>query len=389
MKQIIQILLLLLLVYLPSYGQETQTDEEVIASNGYQNNNKRQKKLIRQEYMHEVGITNYARRNPDNNRNGLRIGTYSATHFLLGVWTEGAFTQPFSISNTIFTPSFGGSYGAGICFDFQRYYFRAQLGLGYRVQHLSAYVQDFIRKDDNVTDSWGYSYHLKYNFYDRTDQGVQHCLQIPILVGSGIGQFYALGGGKIQVNTYTQAFSKAQCTTTATYDQFLGVFEEMDNHGLRKDVLFESKNTIEPWSVVDLLASIELGWEHASGMRTPGSTKYKPISNKDNVPEWRLRLALFCDINCLHLVKGASKVDMQQLQNHLVEIPSETKWDISTFKMNNVLFSNTKIPGYSNFSIGVKLTLCFGFYVNSRCVQCTPSDWLLYKLHGKPPKPRK
>ena len=388
MKRLVQILLLLL-ICISSYGQEPKEDEGLIASNGYQNNNKRQKRLVRQEYMHEVGITNYAKRKPDNNRNGLRVGTYSATHFLFGIWMEGAYAQPFSISDNILTPSLGSSYGGGICFDFQRYYFRAQLGVGYRLQNLSAYVQDFIRKDDNVTDSWGYPYHLKYDFHDRIDQGIQHSLQIPILVGSGIRQFYALGGGKIHLNTYTQTFSKAQCTTTATYDQFLGVFEEMDNHGLRKDVPFENTNTIEPWTVVDLLASIELGWESASGIRTPGTTKYKPISNKDNVPEWRLRLAVFCDVNCLHFVKGSSKVDIQDLPNYLVEIPAETKWDVSTFKMNNILYSNAKISGYSNFSIGVKLTLCFGFYVNSRCIQCTPSDWLLYKLHGKPPRPQK
>ena len=98
--------------------------------------------------MHEVGITNYAKRKPDNNRNGLRVGTYSATHFLFGIWMEGAYAQPFSISDNILTPSLGSSYGGGICFDFQRYYFRAQLGVGYRLQNLSAYVQDFIRKDD-------------------------------------------------------------------------------------------------------------------------------------------------------------------------------------------------------------------------------------------------
>ena len=389
MKRFVKILCLLLIVSISAFGQVTQTDEEVIARNGYQNNNRKQKKLIRQEYMHEVGITNFSKRNPDTNSRGLRIGVYSATHFLFGIWAEGAFTQPFSISSNILTPSFGGSYGAGICFDFQRYYFRAQLGLGYRVQHLSAHIQDIIIKDDNVTDAWGYPYHLKYDFHNRVDHGTQHSIQIPLLFGSGIGSFYALGGAKIQVNTSTQATTKAECTTTATYDQFLGVFEEMDNHGLRKNVPINYTNTIEPWTIIDLLASLEAGWEYAGGIRTPGTTKYKPASSKDNAPEWRMRLAVYCDINCLHWVEKSTKVDINDLPNYLVEIPQTTKWDISTFKMNNLLYSNTKIPGYSDFSVGVKLTMCFGFYVNSRCVQCNPSDWLLYKLHGKPPKPRK
>ena len=57
----------------------------------------------------------------------------------------------------------------------------------------------------------------------------------------------------------------------------------------------------------------------------------------------------------------------------LVDIPAESKWDFSTFRMNNTLFSTNGIPGRSDFVVGLKLTFCIGFY-SQKCPPCKADE---------------
>jgi hypothetical protein len=75
----------------------------------------------------------------------------------------------------------------------------------------------------------------------------------------------------------------------------------------------------------------------------------------------------------LHRMKGQSMQNNTYPEQYLVDIPEESKWDFSTFRMNNTLFSTNGIPGRSDFVVGVKLTFCIGFY-DQKCRICNTDE---------------
>jgi hypothetical protein len=238
---------------------------------------------------------------------------------------------------------------------------------------LAAKVRDLTITDHNVTDAWGYKYHLRYDFRDRVDEGINQTLQIPLMVGAGVDMIYGLAGFKFQMNHITRSTSTAIATTTATYDQFLGVFEEMDHHGLRKDVPVTYKEQSEPWTIFDLYGSLEVGLELAGGIQLRGTTKYKPTHAEDRGPEWRARVAGFIELNLWHHMKGQSLKNPHHPEQYLVTIPPESKWDFSTFKLNSTMFSTNGMPGRLDFVVGLKLTFLIGFY-DQVCVPCMTDE---------------
>lgn len=372
MKRILYILILLACFCAPVLAQETDSEQETI-SREMSPQSGRLRSIVRQEILYRSGLRNYTRLHPDYRNNGMPIGIYSAMHYLIGIWGDGGFSMPFSLTDGMLKGECGSAHTVGLSFDVQNRFVKGQIGLGYRRQTLSAGVQALTMYDHDVTDAWGYQYHLRYDFRDRKDIGTSHTIQIPLLMGAGVDMFYAMAGVKLQINHKTSATSEAIASTSATYDQFLGVFEEMDHHGLRKDVPITYTEMSKPWTIFDLYGSLEVGWEIAGGMQLRGTTKYKPTHMPDRGPEWRFRAALFCDVNMLHRMKGQSFNDNTQPEQYLVDIPAESKWDFSTFRMNNTLFSTNGIPGRSDFVVGLKLTFCIGFY-DQECVPCLTDE---------------
>lgn len=364
MKRVLYILLLLACCT----SILAQTDQESIVREHFPTTD-RLRRVVRKEVMQEAGVENFTRLHPLMRDKGLPIGTYSATHLLFGLWSEIGHSQPMSVGSDFVKGKPGGIYGAGLSIELQQHYFKFQTGVGYRLQKLAAEVKDFSITDDGVHDTQGYPYHLTYDFSDRLDKGQSHTLQVPLMLGVGIDELYGMAGLKLQVNFNTDSYSKALCTTTAKYDQFLGTFGEMDHHGLRKDVPISTTQTTAPWTIFDLYGSLEFGWEIAGGIRQRGTTKYRPSHRAKGDPEWRTRLSVFCDINMMHIVKDVSLTNIHKPETSLVGIPQNSKWDFSTFKLNNAIFNAPKVPGLSDFVVGVKATVCIGFYFE-RCVRC-------------------
>lgn len=372
MRRILYILILLVSLCAPSWAQETDSEQEVISREMFPRNG-RLRSIVRQEILYRSGLRNYTRLHPEYRNNGMPIGIYSATHYLFGIWGDFGYSSPFSLTDGMISGKKGNACSVGFSFDVQHRFLKAQIGVGYRRQKLSAGIDSLTIIDHNVTDSWGYKYHLRYDFRDRKDIGTSHTVQIPLLVGAGIDMFYGMAGFKFQMNHTTTSTSTAVATTTGTYDQFLGTFEEMDHHGFRKDVPITYKEQSDPWTIFDLYGSLEVGWELAGGIQTRGTTKYKPTHAEDRGPEWRARLALFCDVNLWHHMKGQSLKNPHHPEQYLVTIPEESKWDFSTFKLNNAMFSTNGMPGRSDFVVGVKLTFCVGFY-QQVCVKCKEDE---------------
>ena len=291
---------------------------------------------------------------------GLLTGLNSSVHYLVGGYVEGAYTQMLHTHPEVVSNTFGGSYGVGLLFELQHFYLKCQTGIGIRRQFINTHIQDFHIYDHSVSDAMGYPYHLRYDFQDWKDQSSYFHVQIPCLLGTSYKYFYGLAGVKLNMLIAASNKVDAICSTSATYDSFLGIFEEMDNHGLRKEVPVSSKGNALPLKF-DLIASLELGCEFALSPKDKLEPRsYVPY---DRVGA-RARFALFCDIGTLSMSSKAS-------QQQIVEIPEDYKWDFQKFKLNHMLASDmlSNVP-LRNFYAGLRLTLFLDITVDDVCKIC-------------------
>jgi hypothetical protein len=179
------------------------------------------------------------------------------------------------------------------------------------------------------------------------------------MVGTSYKDFYVLGGFKLNTTILASNYMEAICSTSATYDSFLGVFDEMDNHGLRKDVLITSKGSLLP-ARFDVLASLEFGCEFApTFVKTTDLRAYQMQSRLF----YRFRVSAFCDIGLKSMVPDSPCP--------LVFIPEGYKWDFSTFQMNHIV-SSDKMKGIPmhNFYAGVKFTIFLDYIAGEECRLC-------------------
>lgn len=302
------------------------------------------------------GGTQYSNRKPD--KNGLLTSQYTGEHHLIGLYMDGAYSLMHTDCPTINSLPGGSGWSMGMAYEFQNYIFRLQTGIGVRFQSVTNKVEDYSFTDNTVYDAYHYPYHLHYKFTDRTDHVQTAYLQVPFLVGANFQGIYFLAGIKLDMPFWGRTVVNAIGSTTGTYDQFIGIYEEMDNHGLRKDVELVRKKDIVLMRP-NLHISCEIGYEWGKVYR--GETGYDAPKPKD----YRIKLALFADY-CLNNMNSKSNLPA-------LYIPSEYKWDFPAFELNHVLMSNLVNNSYvRNLYVGIKLTVLVGFHAKDKCIICGP-----------------
>lgn len=315
------------------------------------------------EYLLGGGGTNYSNRKPD--RNGLLTGTYSYVHHLFGFYINGGYSAFLSnVPFESFKPG-GSGMGLGLCYEFQYFYFKLNLGAGLAYQHVTNTLSDTTFFDNTVYDARGYNYQLQYDFYKRKDHALSVHGQVPILAGLGYNHFYFLAGVKLDY-TMKWGYTRVEMygTTSGRYEQYLGYFVEMDNHGLRKNVPVKRENDYLKLKI-DVLASFEIGTEWGNDMLH--RSKYRPANRGQKKLEYRVRVAAFADYGLLNI--------MPRTQEKLIYIPDGYKWDFPEYQAKHV-FSTADASGFSlhNLYAGIKLTVLFGWYIDHLCVLCGPHD---------------
>lgn len=304
------------------------------------------------------GGTNYSDKKADP-QTGLRTGRASYRRHLIGLYGEGAYSQILHSATDIANNPLGYAYGGGLTYEYQHFSLRFHTGVGVRIQELKTEVKDFYILDNQVSDAMGYPYLLRYDFAERKDQTKYIHVQIPLMIGASLNDFYFLGGFKLNTTIYATNYMEAICSTSATYDSFLGVFEEMDNHGLRKDVPIKSSGNLLP-ATFDVLASIEAGYEFAPKfVKTVDLRAYQMQSRLF----YRFRVSGFCDIGLKSMVPDKP--------HPIVDIPKDYKWDFSMFQMNHIVSSSrmTGVPLH-NFYAGIKFTIFLDYIDGEECRLC-------------------
>ena len=303
------------------------------------------------------GGSNYSKLRKD--RNGLYRSIYYGSHVFLGAWADGAFAS----QNTNF-PSFksvvvGSAYSGGLLLEYQKDIFRVQVGGGVRWQGLSAEVQDTTIVDLQAYDSQGYLCRLQYDFFDRMDKCATTYVDIPIAFGVGLYNFYANVGVKFEYPLNGKQDIQATVTTTSTYDQFIGEFEEMDNHGLRKSVpMAIENNQLVFKKSLNTLLSAEVGYEWAFNTQWMGG-----FNAKNKHFEERLRVALFGEYGFANVIPNTSFP--------LVYIPEDYKWDVPKFEMNHILTTEAAKGFWAhNYYAGIRIVFLLGAKTSTKCVLC-------------------
>lgn len=305
------------------------------------------------------GGSQYSHKHGPDKRTGLYRSANVGIHHFLGVWQDDAYSTMFhNVPSVTQTPG-GAALGLGVCYEYQIDRLRLQLGAGVRWQDVKHYMADttFIR--DYVHDTQGYNYRLRYDFRNREDISRNLYVQIPVMFGYGFYNVYLMVGAKFNFAIAGNTCVLDTGVTTGTYSQYLGLFEEMDNHGLRKDVPFYDGHMQRLQLKTDILLSAEIGyewvWEREKDHR-------KSRTREEN----RFRLALFGDYGVLN---SNPKNNYDAI--YIPEGPYQ--WDFPAYKRNHV-FSSSMAQGREihNFFAGIKLTFLIGFTVEYKCILCTP-----------------
>ena len=330
-----------------------------------------------------AGSSNFSDKSPREilDNNGLRTGQYSGEHHLVGVYAEGSYSS--FVSNMPYSSLTPGGFGAGfgIAYEYQIDNFLFQTGAGISRQDVWTNIHDTAFTKYHTSDAWTnemyhrygdwngqldtFYYDLNYSFYDRQDYSTMTYLQVPILFGQQInGRTHSVGyylaGVKINWGFKGATRVRATGTTEGVYDRFFGVFHEMDNHGLRKDVPILREGDKLNFKL-DVLAHLEAGWEYGI---------YSPVRGWRGGPgarpfDLRLRVAAFCDFGILNINPNTNK--------KMVYPPDQSKWDFPTYQLNHV-YSTEDARGYvvRNMYVGLKISALFGIKRKEKCIICRP-----------------
>ena len=298
---------------------------------------------------------------------GLHASLYSGSHHLVGFSADGAWSTFLNNMPNAFSTPGGGSCGLHLLYEYQYSGLLIQTGIGIKYQKVFTHLADSSIYHYHMTDTWSsvlpVEFTLKHHFTDRQDISQQIYGQIPFYAGhyffGSYGMGYFLVGIHFNYAFWGDTRQKMLCSTSGLYERYVGVWEEMDNHGFRKNVPLErSGNKLK--LKFDVMAHAEIGYEY----NTRQSVRDYRVRPSDRL-DCRIRLAGFLDMGIINICPNTNMT--------LYDIPEATIYDFSTYSMDHVFATkDAKHFWVRNFSVGVRLTVLFGFLKEEKCILCDP-----------------
>jgi len=304
----------------------------------------------------EMG-SNYKKPKAKTNSAGLYTDQYDGVHHLVGLQVEGAYSTLFSSPQLMSSSPGGYAVGASLQYAYLNGPLFVQTGVGIRWQDVKNKVADQQYMRDDI-DKANMLSHVTYAFEQRKDEMRELYAQVPIYIGGYFHGGYVMGGVKASIPVYGDTRLNMVVSSTAKYDGYIGPIEEMDNHGIRKEVPLtpDQQKGAALNLKVDVLGVIEGGYEMAF------SNKGKPGYHRSNMNDQRLRIGAFAEIGILNIVPKTKKA--------LYDIPATSAYDFQTFQYNHVL-STGKIASSHNFFAGLRITyFFFGVQSKEKCLLC-------------------
>lgn len=305
----------------------------------------------------ELG-SNYRKEVKKMNNSGLYTDQYDGVHHLFGLQADGGYSAYLSSSKTMEIAPGGYTFGAALQYAYLNGVFFLQTGAGVRWQDVDNKVanQQVMR---DAYDATGTLAHMTYDFVNRVDKSRAFYVQVPFYVGAYAYGFYFLAGAKFTMPIMGSTQLSLTASSTAKYDGFIGPLEEMDNHGIRKDVPLtpNQKKGKRLELGMDITGVVEIGYELAF------SNKGLPGYRASQMTDQRLRFGLFAEVGMLNIAPD-TKFSLNQ-------VPDETPYDFHTFKYNHVAATNTVLSMHNLFA-GLRITYFFyGHRSKEKCLMCS------------------
>lgn len=300
---------------------------------------------------------------------GLHASEYSGSHHLIGFSVDGGWSTFFSSMPAAKTTPGGGLIGLHFLYEYQYSGLIIQTGVGVAYQKVFTNIADTSIYHEHMVDTWSSVYPteftLKHHFADRQDVSQQLYGRIPLYVGHyffgsrGIGYFLAgLHAGYAFWGNTRQTMN---VSTSGKYERYVGIWEEMDNHGFRKDVPLERKGERLALKF-DLAAHAEIGYEYNT-RQSIKNYRSRPSDRLDG----RIRIAGFVDCGLLTICPEGNKV--------FYDTPMESIYDFSTYSAEHVFSTQDASKHWvRNLSVGLRVTFLFGFQPQEHCILCDPAN---------------
>lgn len=301
--------------------------------------------------------SNYKKPKFKVNNAGLYTDQYDGVHHLVGIQVDGAYSTFFHAREVATNAPGGYSVGAAFQYAYVNGTFLVQTGVGVRFQDVKNRVfdQKYMRESFDVV---GAVNQMTYDFTQRTDEMRELYVQVPLFVGGYIRGFYLLGGPKLSIPVWGNTKLDLLTTSTATYKGYIGTMQEMDNHGIRREVpLTPDQRNREALKLrLDLMGVFEFGYELAF------SNKGGQTYHRTNMVDQRLRIGAFAEIGILNVAP--------RTEQPLNEVPETAPYDFQDFQYNHV-YSTGMISSLHNFYAGLRLTYIFsGIQTSEKCLLC-------------------
>lgn len=271
-------------------------------------------------------------------------------HFIL---IDGALGYSSLYNHTDSMPSGNGVspyLGVGYRLVYNKFLFATGLEAHYLY---NAYSTSGAKRSINMLDTEGDPFRLHVDATDGNDWVHAVNLNIPVLLGMEYRRFYFLAGPKLSLNVWNQMQTQAIAVTTATYEQYIGTFENMPNHMLDTYPV-ESKNLSADWDL-DIITHLEVGMRLGDVSFETGADVPKP--------KQRFYIALYADYGLLNL-NGAeakySRLDYEQVAGQPLRI-------FLTPALMSKEYSGVRV---NQWSVGVKATVLLELPKQRDCVMC-------------------
>ncbi len=372
--------------------------------NRYSTTSKAEKKLSK--------VKGFSAKDAGKSRNslGLHSSTYTGTGHYLGFSVDGGWSTFLNNIPAVQSTPGGWAANGKFLYEYHVGNFFLQTGVGVGIQHVTTPVKtELLPKGEStflngfagdpdlpLNRRPGYDYplthpgdglkfHMKHVFGERSDMAELYYAQLPINFGyyiagqGGVG--YVMLGAQINYAFGGKTHMEATCTATGYSERYIGIFEEMPNHGFPKDAPVSDDGSKLPIRLgstsvqnLDILGHIEGGYEFNT---------FQPIhqyrTSKIDNTDCRMRVSAFIDISLPSInPKGVDKLyDLNVNSNDPATIAAQQLglYDIHTFKMNHIFTTNVANNNklwVRSFTVGVRFTLLFSLRPQQRCILCDP-----------------
>jgi hypothetical protein len=254
-------------------------------------------------------------------------------------WIGGGYSRlNFHLNDVVTLGYAGGSLGAGYGYSFGEH---LSVNAGAEYSLLGSSVEPFrFAEEVKRVDSEGENFTMYYSFYRYRERQYAYYINImPVSVEYAYGRFYGAAGVKVGIPLGATSVSIAAdyMKTTGEYDDYIGEFEQIPDHGFDQTEVKTSKSIKFR---VNITASAEVGMNIARSVQ-----KSNP-----------LRVAIFCDYGLANIKQSSDAVLITYEENSIEP------------RFNSL--AGSRPQRITSFMLGLKLALFFKSPATKRIYPC-------------------